>query len=82
MRGRPMITSKCVVCGVWCVTTRAAYRHCQQRGKQRQGFHWRLYVPKLERFRRRMSEIKKDAATMEEIEAFADYCLAQIKQAY
>lgn len=75
-RGRPRHVSACRVCGAACETVRAAYVHCQQRGRQRTvGYQWRNYETLERAMQRRMAEVRDDPAAMEEIGRLVDVLL-------
>lgn len=79
-RGRPRHVSACHVCGAACETVRAAYVHCQQRGRQRLGYRWRNYETLEQAYQRRLVEIRSDPHAMDEIRAIADMLLGMMPE--
>ncbi len=79
-RGRPRHVSACHVCGAACETVRAAYTHCQQRGRQRLGYRWRNYETLEQAYQRRLVEVRSDPIAMDEIRAIADMLLGMMPE--
>lgn len=75
--GRPRIASNCLLCGQPCHGRRAAYRHCQQRGRQRDGYRWRGHETPDEALKRRMDAIRADPLEMALVEDLAEFCVSQ-----
>jgi hypothetical protein len=68
------------VCGAACETVRAAYTHCQQRGRQRLGYRWRNYETLEQAYQRRMAEVRSDPAAMDEVERLVDLLLGMMPE--
>lgn len=71
-RGRPRQLTACRVCGAQCATQRDAYVHCQQRGRQRLTYRWRMYESLERAYQRRIVEVRNDPVLMDEIREVAE----------